>query len=219
MAPRHEMKNLAGSEFEAWANSYDRSLLNHFLFRPAYETFLETILRTRAENDSFCVLDIGCGTGTFAAMLAAVRPRAVIVGLDYAEAMAQTAAEKARQARAADRVSFVRGDSEHLPFGDGQFDFVTCSNSFHHYPHQEACVCEMRRVLRPGGRLILIDGFRDNVVGWVTFDVIIGHVEQQVHHASAPLMRDYFRHAGLQSVEQQKRNILFPLLVTTGVAL
>ena len=37
---------------------------------------------------------------------------------------------------------------------------MTCANSFHHYPHQDLAVREMRRVLRPGGRLILVDGYR-----------------------------------------------------------
>jgi ubiquinone/menaquinone biosynthesis C-methylase UbiE len=213
------MKELAGSEFEAWATSYDRSLLNHFLFHPSYEAFLEEIVRTWPDPETpLRLLDIGCGTGTFAAMLAAVRPNAHVVGMDFAESMARTASQKARQAGAAERVAFVRGDSEHLPFADAAFDVVTCSNSFHHYPDQQACVQQMRRVLKPGGRLILIDGFRDNVIGWVTFDLIIGHVEEHVHHAAWSQMREYFRHAGFDPVQQRKLNILFPLLLTIGVA-
>lgn len=217
MSTPHNMKQLAGSEFEAWAHSYDKSLLNHFLFRPSYEAFLEEIVRQRPdEEDALDLLDIGCGTGTFAAMLAACRPNARIVGMDYAESMARTASQKAGQIGAGDLLRFVRGDSEHLPFADASFDFVTCSNSFHHYPDQQACVRQMRRVLRPGGRLLLIDGFRDNIVGWVTFDVIIGHVEKQVFHAPWHRMRDYFQNAGFQDVQSRKLNILFPLLLTIG---
>ena len=95
---------------------------------------------------------------------------------------------------------------------------MTCSNSFHHYPDQQRCVNEMRRVLRPGGRLMLIDGFRDNVIGWVTFDVIIAAVEKQIHHASWSEFHAYFQQAGFQDIHRRKINILFPLLMTVGTA-
>ncbi len=210
------MKQAAHSEFSEWAHSYDRSLLNHFLFRPSYYAFIEEIVRWRGPEDGpFDLLDIGCGTGTLAAMLMATALPVRVVGLDYAESMAQVASHKARQAKAEDRARFVRADSEHLPFAGGSFDVVTCSNSFHHYPDPAACV---RQVLRPGGRLMLIDGFRDNIVGWVTYDVIIGRVERPVHHATWSQMRGYFEAAGFREVTQRKINIFFPLLLTMGTA-
>ncbi len=61
----------------------------------------------------------------------------------------------------------MQGDSERLPFASGSFDIVTCANSFHHYPRQDRAVAEMRRVLRPGGRLMIIDGYRDGAMGLV----------------------------------------------------
>jgi ubiquinone/menaquinone biosynthesis C-methylase UbiE len=140
-----------------------------------------------------------------------------VVGLDYAASMCKVAAGKAAAAGAADRACFLNGDSEHLPFASCSFDAITCSNSFHHYPHQDQAVREMFRVLRPGGRLILLDGFRDNVVGWMMFDVIIGLVERHIRHVSWPQMREYFEQAGFVHIRQRKRNLLFPLLVTVGV--
>jgi len=215
----HRMKRAARSQFEAWADSYDRSLLNHFLFQPSYLAFLEEFCRWRGEaGPPFDLLDIGCGTGTFAAMLAATSLPVRVVGVDYAQSMALTAHRKALAAGANDRLWFTCADSEHLPFADESFDAVTCSNSFHHYPRPRACVREMRRVLRPGGRLLLIDGYRDNVVGWVTFDVIIGRVERHVHHAPWSQMRAYFESAGFRDIRQRKINIFFPLLLTVGTA-
>jgi len=213
------MKHAARSEFEAWAADYDRSFLNHFLFRPAHMAFLEELVRWRGGNDApFDLLDIGCGTGTLAAMLMATQLPVRVVGLDYAESMAVAALKKARKTDAADRVRFVRADSEHLPFDERSFDAVTCSNSFHHYPNQKACVHQMHRVLRPGGRLMIIDGFRDNIVGWVTYDVIIGAVEKNVDHATWSRMRRHFEEAGFSDVRQRKLNIFFPLLLTVGTA-
>jgi hypothetical protein len=76
----------------------------------------------------------------------------------------------------------------------------------------------MRRVLRPGGKLMLIDGFRDNIVGWVAFDVIIGHVEQHVHHATWATIHEYFTNAGFQDIRRQKFSFWMPGLLTIGTA-
>ena len=211
------MKALAKGEFEAWADSYDRSILNRFMFRPSYLCLMEEIARWYDERErSFRVLDIGCGTGTLAGWLARSPLPVEVVGLDYAEAMCREASGKAACAGAASRVHFTTGDSEHLPFAAGSFDMVTCSNSFHHYPRQQAVVRDMRRVLKPGGRLVLIDGFRDNIVGWVTFDVAIGRVEGEVYHAPWTVMHDYFVKADFANIRRRKLGFWFPLLVTIG---
>lgn len=213
------MKRRARDEFDAWARSYDRSLLNVFLFGPSYRAFLQELIPLRERlGRPLRILDIGCGTGTFAAMACASGLADRVVGLDYAPAMCSVAADKARRNGHDGRLRFITGDSEHLPFADGCFDAVTCGNSFHHYPRQAAVVREMRRVLRPGGRLLLVDGFRDNVVGWVVFDVIIAWVERAVHHASWRQVRQYFEQAGLRRIRQRKFNFWMPLLLTVGEA-
>ena len=214
-----DMKSLAKGEFEAWAGTYDRSLLNYFMFRPSYMAIMEEVARWYAEHHRpFRLLDIGCGTGTLAGWLAASPWPISMVGMDFAESMCHEAAAKAARAGATNCARFATGDSEHLPFADGSFDLVTCSNSFHHYPHQQAVVQEMRRVLRPGGRLVLIDGFRDNIIGWITFDVVIGHVEKNVYHAPWPMIHRYFETAGLSAIRRRKLSFWFPLLVTIGDA-
>lgn len=215
----HSMKSRARDQFEAWAITYDRSLLNRLLFLPSYRVFLEELYAWRGESgEPFELLDVGCGTGTFEAMLAVSPLQARVVGLDYAPAMCKVADHKARQARMNLRLSYVAADSEHLPFADASFDVVTCSNSFHHYPHQQNVIVEMRRVLRPGGRLLLIDGFRDNIIGWITYDVIIGAVEKEVFHAPWSVIHGYFENAGFREIRRRKFNYWFPGLLTVGVA-
>lgn len=219
MPTQQTMKAQAKNEFEAWAETYDESGLHRFMFQPTYRMFLEEVYAWRGGNDDrFDLLDIGCGTGQFGAMLAVSFPSARVTGLDYAHGMCKVAARKAVQAGVAGRMGFVTGDSEHLPFADHSFDVLTCSNSFHHYPHQQAVIRDMHRVLRPGGRLMLIDGFRDNVVGWVVFDVIIAAVEKQVFHAPWSTIHGYFEQAGFTQIRRRKFNFWFPLLLTVGVA-
>ncbi|MFH1418519.1 MAG: methyltransferase domain-containing protein [Planctomycetota bacterium] len=217
------VKQRARHEFESWARTYDRSIVQHVLFRPAYQLLLEELFRWRcADDEPFDMLDVGSGTGSWAAMVAASSlPAGNIIGLDYAESMCRVAQEKA-QSIEQHALRFLNGDSEHLPFSDASFDLVTCSHSFHHYPHQRVVIGEMYRVLRPGGRLMLLDGFRDNIIGWFVFDVLITRGESlpgaKVFHPPWSTIREYFEHAGFRNIRQRKCNIWAPLLLTIGVA-
>lgn len=218
--PRHDagvMKEKARHAFEKWADRYDKSLLQHYLFQPSYLVLMEEIARWReAHTDPFVTLDIGCGTGELASLLARSDWPVRAVGLDYSPNMCAAAAAKVQEATWADRAQFTAGDSEHLPFADAAFDLVTCSNSFHHYPHQQAVVDEVYRILKPGGVFILIDGFRDNAVGWFVFDVLIARVEKNVHHAPWSQIDGYFRQTGFQNIRRRKFNVWMPLCATIG---
>jgi ubiquinone/menaquinone biosynthesis C-methylase UbiE len=111
----------------------------------------------------------------------------------------------------------IQGDSERLPFAAAEFDVVTCSNSFHHYPHQDRAVAEMRRVLRPGGCLFLVDGYRDAPWGWFIYDVCVATVEGHVHHCSRQRVRALCEAAGFATIGQQVHRGAAPFLLTEAV--
>ena len=208
-------KGQAVREFNRWSEGYDRCILQWLLFGPAHRAIIGRI-QDRFGDRPLSVLDVGCGTGLFATRIRSAAPRARVWGVDLVAAM--LAKGRARWRSDPEHVVAVQGDSERLPFPDGAFDVVTCANSFHHYPRQDRAVAEMRRVLKPGGRLFLVDGCRDGLWGWLVYDVCVAGVEGDVLHAPAYRVRDLFAQAGFVETDQKVHRGLAPFLLTEGVA-
>lgn len=99
-------------------------------------------------------LDCGCGTGFLSLELAARGHR--VTGVDFAPAMLLEARKKAAAQELTAR--FEHADAEHLPFPAKCFDLVISRHVLWTLPHPEAAIDEWIRVLRPGGRLVTIDG-------------------------------------------------------------
>jgi ubiquinone/menaquinone biosynthesis C-methylase UbiE len=208
-------KHQAAREFTQWSNSYDRSILQWLLFGPSHRVLIQRI-REVAGNQELKMLDVGCGTGMFASRVRAALPRVDVCGVDLVPAMLRKGTSRWRLDPG--HVLPVLGDSERLPFASRTFDIVTCANSFHHYPHQDRAIAEMRRVLRFGGRLMIIDGYRDSPWGWFIYDVCVAGVEGDVHHASAERFRNLMSDAGLQAVAQRVFRGPAPFLITEAIA-
>jgi arsenite methyltransferase len=102
------------------------------------------------------LLDVASGTGA-SALLAARDLGCDVVGVEYGDAAVRAANATAHAEGLGHRASFRRGDAEALPFPDGDFDAVLCECSLCTFPDKPRAVAEMRRVLRPGGRLALSD--------------------------------------------------------------
>jgi ubiquinone/menaquinone biosynthesis C-methylase UbiE len=104
------------------------------------------------------VLDIGCGTGTLAiAAKQRVGRSGRVYGIDASPEMVARATRKATKAAA--EVFFENGIAELLPFPDGQFDAVLSTVMLHHLGRKarQQCAHEVRRVLKPGGRVLAVD--------------------------------------------------------------
>lgn len=107
------------------------------------------------------LLDVGSGAGS-AALLAAREFGCVVAGLDYGADAVRGAQQAADAAGLCDRVGFVVGEAGTLPFADGEFDAVLCECSLSTFPDKTRAVAEMRRVLRPGGRVAISDVVADH---------------------------------------------------------
>ena len=208
-------KTQATAEFIRWSESYDRSVLQWLLFGPSHRAMIRRISE-RFGDRPIRVLDVGCGTGQFGERILRTLPKAKVCGVDLVSAMLEGGA--ARWASHRGTLDPVQGDSEHLPFASGTFDVVTCANSFHHYPHQQRAVAEMHRVLKPGGRLMLIDGYRDAPWGWFIYDVCVESVEGNVRHCSRARLRDLFANVGFVETSQTIHRGFAPFLFTEGLA-
>ena len=99
------------------------------------------------------LVDIGCGSGQLAILIGERYPGLEVQGLDVNPDMIGTA-EKNREQASAGNVSFILGDVQSLPFDDEHFDVVVSSLSLHHWENAGKALSEIRRVLKPGGRLL-----------------------------------------------------------------
>ena len=165
-------------------------LLIHAPVRYDFMVWLFTLGRERAFREQIldfanlapgeAVLDVGCGTGSLAiAAKRHVGPTGAVYGVDASPKMLARAGKKA--VKIGLDVVFRNGAAQALPFADGQFDAVLSTLLLHHLPRtaRQQCASEMRRVLKPGGRALVVDfaGSADHANGFLTRIHRHGHVK------------------------------------------
>lgn len=115
-------------------------------------------------------LDVGCGPGFLTCELARqVGPAGRIVGMDASEEMLEAARARAERDGLADRIKLAAGDAARLDFPDASFDFVAAVQVYLYVAEIERALSEAVRVLRPSGRLVVVDTDWDTCV-WRTAD-------------------------------------------------
>ena len=158
------------------------------------------------------VLDVACGTGIVSlGMAAAVGPTGRVLGVDLSERMVLSATARAQEAGVV-HAQFERMNAEALSLPEASFDLVTCGLGLMYLPDADAALREMRRVLRPGGRVMLAVWGERARCGWAS---VFGIVDAEVRSEVCPL---FFRlgqgdnlarscaAAGLAVTHSQRRN-------------
>jgi SAM-dependent methyltransferase len=107
------------------------------------------------------LLDVASGTGV-SALLAAREFGCVVAGVDLGEGAVQDAQRAADAAGLCDQAGFLVADASALPFAENEFDAVLCECSLSTFPDKHRALAEMRRVLRPGGRIAISDVVADH---------------------------------------------------------
>lgn len=103
------------------------------------------------------ILDLATGTGDVALRLHELFPDALITGLDLSEGMLEIARKKLKGIEGSDKLTFIAGDSLELPFADNSFDLITVAYGVRNFSDLAKGYSEMFRVLKPGGRLCVIE--------------------------------------------------------------
>jgi demethylmenaquinone methyltransferase/2-methoxy-6-polyprenyl-1,4-benzoquinol methylase len=154
MFPSKSPDRIAGM-FDAIAGRYD--LLNHVLSAGIDRRWRRRAIRSLTLTGREHVLDLCTGTADLAiAARTAAPPAARVVGIDFAGAMLGVGQEKLR-AQSADAIALVRGDATRIPLASGSVDAVTIGFGIRNVEDTSAACDEMRRVLKPGGRLAILE--------------------------------------------------------------
>lgn len=139
----------SSERFDGWADTYESSFTWRHFFDPIHGMLAGEL----GDIAGASVVDVGCGTGGLLRRLAS-GGAARLVGVDESAGMLEIALKLSGNTGA---IEFVEASAESLPLGDGEFDLALSCIAFHHFPDPPGALGEMRRVLRPGGRLLICD--------------------------------------------------------------
>ncbi|HEY9879254.1 MAG TPA: methyltransferase domain-containing protein [Leptolyngbyaceae cyanobacterium] len=146
------METLIQQQYDKLAAIYDkrwRSYITHTL------TFLDAWAQIQPQET---VLDVACGTGEFERRVLANNPGQIILGIDFSDNMLALARKKCQDYR---NVRFESASAAAIPTATQTYDVVICANAFHYFEQPEQVLREMGRVLKPEGRIVILDWCRD----------------------------------------------------------
>lgn len=150
MAKKEVVKGI----FNDIAPKYD--LLNHLLSMNIDKGWRRKAIKYIGEDEKNCLLDVACGTGDFSIAASRTGVRHV-TGIDISVNMVEIGRKKVRDLGLEDRIDLQSGDSEQMEFPDRKFDVVTVAFGVRNFEHLELGLREMQRVLRPGGKVIILE--------------------------------------------------------------
>lgn len=141
--------------FDRIAGRYD--LLNSVMTAGLHHRWRQRATERAELKPGDAALDVCCGTGDLTLELAGrVSPGGYVIGCDFSEPMLDLARRKAAQ-RQATAARFEWADALQLPYDAGRFDAVTVGFGIRNFADRDRGLREMARVLRPGGRLVILE--------------------------------------------------------------
>ena len=150
--PKSQIENAVTEEYNRLATIYDNRWDNYL------SNSLSFLINWAEIPPEAAILDVACGTGEFAKLLLAKNPQQQITGIDISESMLEIAKEKLQ---AYSNANLYNTSVTSLPFADESFDIVVCASAFHYFASPQLALAQMKRVLKPQGKLIILDWCRD----------------------------------------------------------
>ncbi len=169
--------------FDSIAGDYDS--LNHILSLDVDKIWRKKALKQIVDAPAPAqVLDLACGTGDFSIAIAKALSSATgshVTGVDLSEGMLAVMREKVAKAGLTEMISIEEGDGENLRFPDNTFDRVTIAFGIRNFENREKGLREMLRVLKPGGRLVILELSRpeNKIIRWF-YDLYFLHILPKV---------------------------------------
>ena len=195
-------------EFSKWADYYDNPLTSI--------TFKQTnakIVTLLDPKHNSSLLDVGCGSGILIKNLINLSRGMKLYGLDITPNMVRVAKRKFTNNSS---VEITLGSAVNMPYKDNSFDYVTCASSFHHHPDPIQSAKEMVRVLKPDGKLLILDMCIKGLLRKLFFKLEnIYNNEGKVFRLTNKEMHGLYKKIGLKQIEQSM--FLYFTLITIGV--
>jgi demethylmenaquinone methyltransferase/2-methoxy-6-polyprenyl-1,4-benzoquinol methylase len=219
--PGKERAAKVGELFARIAPRYD--LINDVQSFGLHRKWKHHVVDLAAVRKGDKALDVCCGTGDIAQSLA--RSGADVVGLDFSEEMLQVARQRASKENQNRTVSFVQGDAQHLLFGDGEFDIVTTGYGLRNLANWEMGLCEMQRVAKSGGRVVVLEFGKPANVFWrgIYFSYLkicvplLGVLFCGSYKAYAYILESLRHYPGQAGVAQKMRELRFAEVGTVNI--
>jgi ubiquinone/menaquinone biosynthesis C-methylase UbiE len=197
--------------FDLWSRFYDLPPVQAAIYHPVHHAVIDELRAHPAPR----ILDVGCGTGDLTARLRDELRADLVAGCDFSAGMLEQAAARTRA------VQWLQGDAARLPFADGSFDAVVSTEAFHWFPDPDLALREFRRILTPGGRVVIaLVNTRTQAMSRLAHagSQALG---QPARWPTRAEMADRVGAAGL-TVERQSRvlrlaGVLIPTIVTVGM--
>lgn len=157
-----------------------------------------SVLRRWTGDPPLQILDVGCGTGVVSLLLAELGHD--VTGIDFSPEMLAHARKKAQDDDCS--VDFCAGDAEDLEFADDTFDLVTTRHLIWTLPNPSKAIREWSRVVEPGGRIVLIEGYWDFPEPWDVYRDI--HDDLPLYHGRpAEDLAEFLTRQGVERIEHE----------------
>jgi SAM-dependent methyltransferase len=163
------------AKWDKWVNSLgDNTWGNYYLRRGQRDVISLVNIK-----EGMSILDIGCGTGWALGQAASlIDNKGSFYGVDLSAKMIERAKENFK---AKENFHFIKANAESIPLDDNLFDFIICTNSFHHYFNPGKALKEMYRLLKTGGKVYILDPTADIWIVKIIDKLVIllghGHVK------------------------------------------
>jgi demethylmenaquinone methyltransferase / 2-methoxy-6-polyprenyl-1,4-benzoquinol methylase len=147
-------KEQVAKMFDNISHRYD--FLNHFLSLGIDKLWRKKAISYLKDLKPVQILDVATGTGDFAIQALSLNPTKVS-GIDISEGMLEVGRKKIRARKLDHLIELRKGDSENIPFEQNKFDAVTVAFGVRNFENLEKGLGEIFRVLKPGGRLVVLE--------------------------------------------------------------